>query len=733
MATTSSVLSSVLSFTLLMSGTSAVAWAAAQEEPSETSHKPAGIPRHDTQKSRHVSPNHAKSRHQDEADESLTVRGHAHPVNGGALGTKRVLDTPFSIRTVTAAEIQERQVKSLARVFSQDASVISNGDTYSFNAYSVTVRGVPLDDYNGYKINGTPFFMTTVELPLESFEAVQLLKGASGFMYGFNAPGGIIDFQTKKPTDARTFSFDAGYSSGAVGSQHIDTGGRLFRNDIVGYRLNLTHENGETYSGSHVTRFSGSLSTDVRLAPNLLWTADAIYQDRKVQGGVQDFFIDDPSAYGSNRLPDAISGHKNLTASPASMFTSHTLFVSTGLHWDITKNWTARIDYSHSMDYRRYRGEWMSLQDQAGNYNTYMSTNPGSWAQYDQVQAILEGKFRTGFIRHDFTMGAAWQGLSRYLPYDSDYVDIGGQNLYAPVINRSYSGSWNTATYRNYRSDQVGLFGSDTLTFDKHWSLLAGIRFTDFHQLTWKASAAKTALRTTPLTPTAALMFHPWKDTTIYASYVQALENGGTVGDTYKNARETLPPIRSDQVEIGAKVARASWDLTGALYRITRGAQYANADNVYVSNGTVTYQGAELSGHVDLPFGITLTDSLGAEGGKYSKADATIKGNKIEGIPLFQNVFQLTDRIPGVPGLSATAEVHYTASMWGDSSNTYHVPSYTLLNLRASYRTSIGHHKVTLRAELDNATNLHYWGFLASDYFFVGTPRAVFLNARFDL
>mgnify|MGYP004710570437 FL=1 len=76
----------------------------------------------------------------------------------------------------------------------------------------MTVRGVPLDDYNGYKINGTPFFMTTVELPLESFEAVQLLKGASGFMYGFNAPGGIIDFQTKKPTDARTFSFDAGYS-----------------------------------------------------------------------------------------------------------------------------------------------------------------------------------------------------------------------------------------------------------------------------------------------------------------------------------------------------------------------------------------------------------------------------------------------------------------------------------------------------------------------------------------
>ncbi len=665
--------------------------------------------------------------------EELDVHGTATPAfSGGALGSKRPLDTPFSIRTITSAEIQERQVKSLSRLLSQDASVVTNGDTYSFNAYSVTVRGVPLDDYNGYKINGSPFYMTTVELPLESFENVQLLKGASGYMYGFNAPGGIINYQTKKPTENRTFEVDAGYSSGAIASEHIDTGGRLF-NKVFGYRLNLTHEKGETYNGSHVERYSGSLGVDARITKNLLWTADAIYQDRKIRGLVQDFFID-PTTYPSNKLPDPISGNKNLNAYPGSMFTSHVLFLTTGLKWDISNNWKFRVDYSHSQDWRSYQSEWMSLNNREGDYDSYLSTDPRSWSDYNQAQGILEGSFHTGFVKHDVTLGATWQGLTKYLPTNSEYVNIGSQNMYAPIIPRPWNVNNESSVYRNYRSDQVGLFLSDTVTFTPQWSLLAGVRYTNFQQSGYNAADVRTAAyKVNPVTPTVALLYHPVRNMTVYASYVQALENGGTVGDTYKNARQTLPPIRSDQVEVGAKITRRSWDLTGALYRITRGAQYANADNYYVSSGTQVYQGFELNGHVDLPLGFVVTDSLGIEASKYKKTDPSIQGNTAEAIPTFQNMFTLTNNIQAVPGLSASAEVHYTGRMWGDAMNVYHIPGYTLLNLRASYRTHIGKHRVTFRAELDNVANTHYWGVLASDYFFVGAPRSVYLNARFDL
>ena len=218
---------------------------------------------------------------------TVTVQGtRTRSLGAGALGARSELETPFSVRQVDAEDLDARQVKSLGKVFANDASVMSLGDTYSFNAYSINVRGIPLDDYNGYKINGLPFFMTTVELPIETFESVQLLKGSSGFMYGFGAPGGIINFVTKKPTDKPLLSFDVGYRSDGVFSEHVDAGGRVGDDKRYGYRLNLTHEQGETYNGAHVQRNSGSLSVDTRLTASLTWTADAIYQSRRVQGGV---------------------------------------------------------------------------------------------------------------------------------------------------------------------------------------------------------------------------------------------------------------------------------------------------------------------------------------------------------------------------------------------------------------------------------------------------------------
>ncbi|MEK6297926.1 MAG: TonB-dependent receptor plug domain-containing protein, partial [Paraburkholderia tropica] len=238
---------------------------------------------------------------------TVTINGtrqQAPKVSSGALGTRSDLETPFSTRVVAQQELEDRQVKSLGKVFSEDAAVMSLGDTYSFNAYSINVRGIPLDDYNGYKINGLPFYMTTVELPVESFESIQLLKGASGFMYGFGAPGGIINFLTKKPTDTFTFSADVGYSSDSVFSQHIDTGGRFGPDSMFGYRFNITHEQGDTYNDTHVLRNSESLSLDARLTRSLTWTFDGLYQSRKVDGGIQDVMLSD---YTGSSLPRAPS------------------------------------------------------------------------------------------------------------------------------------------------------------------------------------------------------------------------------------------------------------------------------------------------------------------------------------------------------------------------------------------------------------------------------------------
>ncbi len=665
---------------------------------------------------------------------TVTVEGtrqQAPKVSSGALGTRSDLETPFSTRVVAQQELEDRQVKSLGKVFAEDASVMSLGDTYSFNAYSINVRGIPLDDYNGYKINGLPFYMTTVELPVESFESIQLLKGASGFMYGFGAPGGIINFVTKKPTDTFTFGADVGYSSDGVFSEHIDTGGRFGPQSMFGYRFNITHEQGDTYNGSHVLRNSESLSLDARLTNSLTWTFDGLYQSRKVDGGIQDVTLSD---YTGTSVPRAPSGRTNLSAYGDTFFNSNVYFLSSGLHWQIDPVWKASIDYSHSKDERNYSGQWLDLLNPQGDFDTDLNRSRGS-SIYDVVQATLEGKFSTGPIDHQVVLGASEQWLTKKTVPSSLYTDIGSNNLYDPITELTWNGTYDySQQYNNFNSQQKSLFASDTLSFLKYWSILAGIRYTSYHQTSWNApGTAGTSYTQTPVTPTLALMFRPRSDLLFYASYVEALEDGGTAAEGYANANQVLDPLKSKQYEVGVKYDGRTVGASAALFRIERGAEYGNAQNVYVSNGKERIDGLELDGHVNLPAGFRVAASTAWEAGKYSETEADLVGNRIEGIPRWQATLQVSDRIPGLNGVTANAEAHYYSSMMADANNQYVLPSFTLFNAGLSYRTMIGGHGVTLRAEVDNIFNRHYWGFLQSDYIFIGAPRTLAINARFDL
>ncbi len=665
---------------------------------------------------------------------TVTINGtrqQAPEVSSGALGTRSDLETPFSTRVVTQQDLEDRQVKSLGKVFAEDSAVMSLGDTYSFNAYSINVRGIPLDDYNGYKINGLPFYMTTVELPVESFESIQLLKGASGFMYGFGAPGGIINFVTKKPTDTFTFSADVGYSSDSVFSQHIDTGGRFGPDSMFGYRFNITHEQGDTYNDAHVLRNSESLSLDARLTRSLTWTFDGLYQSRKVDGGIQDVMLSD---YTGTGLPRAPSGRTNLSAYGDTFFNSNVYFVGSGLHWQIDPVWKASIDYSHSKDERNYSGQWLDLLDEQGDFNTYLNRSRGS-SIYDVVQATLEGKFSTGPVDHQVGLGASEQWLSKKTVPHYLYTDIGSNNLYDTITQHTWDGTYDySQQYNNFNSQQKSIFASDTLSVLKYWSILAGIRYTSYHQTSWTSpSASPVSYTQNPVTPTLALMFRPRSDLLFYASYVEALEDGGTAAQGYANANQVLDPIKSKQYEVGVKYDGRHVGASAALFRIERGAEYGNAQNVYVSNGKERINGLELDGHVDLPAGFRVAASTAWEAGTYSETEADLIGKRIEGIPRWQATLQISDRIPGVTGLTANAEVHYYGSMMADANNNYVLPSFTLVNAGLSYRTTVAGHGVTLRAEVDNLFNRHYWGFLQSDYMFVGAPRTLALNARFDL
>lgn len=663
---------------------------------------------------------------------TVTVTGqqtHEPKIIAGALGSASALETPFSTVQVNSEELQDRQIKALSKVFTGDSSVDAKGDTYSLTASNLTVRGVRLDNGGSYKINGLPIFVTTLELPMETFESVQLLKGASGFMYGFGAPGGVVNYVTKKPTDHTTLSLDAGFRSDGVWSEHIDTGGRIGPDDAFGYRFNAVHEEGETPTRSHVNRDAYSLSLDARINPDLTWTADTMYQERLINGGIQNYRL---PQYTGTSLPDPINPRDDRVGIEGTTFHTRLWMAATGLRWNITPDWSASVDYNHFFQNRNYVSEYPTLLNKQGDYREWLSAGDGT-AVYDQIQAMLQGNFSTGPIGHKVVLGVSRQTYDRRSATTSLTAYLGNNNLYTDPDRYTYAGQIDFPTYHVSDITQRSVFASDTLDLTHGWSLLGGLRLTDYVQDVYSVAGAKTShYRKVPLTPTIALMYRPRPDTTFYASYVEALEAGTTAGSTYENAGETLDPVESKQYEVGVKTERQAWGGSLAVFRLERGAEYGNSAGLYVQNGEERYQGVELNARLEVTDTTTLKSSSTWLDATFTKSEEALVDNRVAGVPRFQQSLEISQRVPAIDGLKLYADARYKGPSEANDTNTLEVPSFTLFGAGASYRIPAGDHDVTLRAAVDNIANHRYWAFASSESVYLGAPRTVSLNVSFD-
>jgi iron complex outermembrane receptor protein len=77
-----------------------------------------------------------------------------------------------------------------------------------------------------------------------------------------------------------------------------------------------------------------------------------------------------------------------------------------------------------------------------------------------------------------------------------------------------------------------------------------------------------------------------------------------------------------------------------------------------------------------------------------------------------------------------SAAAIYTGSSYGDLLNTDKVPAYTLYDVGARYIVDVGGLLTTLRLDLQNLTNKHYWnGFNGTR---IGDPRTLLLSATVE-
>ena len=651
-------------------------------------------------------------------------------VSSGALGARSQLDTPFSTTVVTSEELQDRQPSKLGDVFATDASVSDNGNAYNAWATYVTVRGMQLDWQSGFKIDGMPFNSYGITMPYEQLEKVELLKGLTGFMYGFGAPGGVVNYVTKKPPVSTTpvRSVDIGYYTDGVWTEHADLGGRIGPDGMFGYRLNATHEEGKTYNDGNVRRDAVSLSLDARITRDLKATFGALYQERHSSGITGAIST---AQYPGTSLPRTLSGGTGDLSGPDQHLNTNVQLYTAGVQYNLGPDWTLNATYSYSKSSRDRNESTYSLLNGAGDYtDSRFAGKEGHQLSLWQVSA--EGNVKTGPFQHQLVFGAAYQRQTNDYGANSFFGQIGTGNIYQPNTN-TFDSAPNYYTYRNSDITQKALFASDTIQLTQRWSVLGGVRYTNYEQHGYSTTGATTSTysQNGVVTPTVALMFKLAPTTMLYTSYVESLEAGTIVGDTYANRGVQLKPLRSKQYEVGVKSEHARWSATAALFRIERGSEYANSANVFTQDGQSIFQGVEFGGDVRLGSSWNVGGDLMWINTKYEKGAAN-NGNRVAGAPQFVVAGHATYSVPYVPGLRLGADAKFTGNTNVRPSANLNAPGYMLVNLGASYATRIGGYDVTFRAAIDNLLNRRYWEYQYADYVTPGDPRTLSLNARID-
>ncbi|WCE06028.1 TonB-dependent receptor [Pseudoxanthomonas sp. JBR18] len=668
-------------------------------------------------------------------------------VTGGAFGVVSKLNTPFSISAVPSEALQDKQPPSVYEAFAGDASVTRQaGGAYTGWGSFISVRGIPISSTDGsQKLNGVPITTWGLSLPMEVMDQIQLMKGASGFMYGFTSPGGAVNYVTKKPVEGSLLSVDFGWTSDNLLKEHVDIGRGATDGSGLGFRLNAVNENGTTPTGTDVKRQSIALSTTANLTDAITWSFDSIYLKSEFDKPAPMIYV---SAYNQAKLPSADDVVRNPQANEA-YDNPRFLYVGTGFNWKFAPGWNADLRYTHSRTDQIYSKGYLNLLDASGRYQDRVFESRTTYDN-DDAQLLVSGEVDVLGTSNKLVFGATVirqqedRGLSHQYP---GFVSYGYRNLYtSTAFDYTPIDVKNQRMFPNNGNEQKAFFVSDTIEFTPNWLAIVGVRFTHYQQhqnLYTFASAtdfSKTRidLSTDETTPTLALMYKPQADTTFYASYSEALEPGNSVQQVYANAGQLTDPNTSKQWEIGYKQDGRTVRATAAAFRVDRGTGYANEANYWVQSGISRYQG------LDASIDVKLTDDLavGASAVWLDKADYLnasspwLLDKKVPGAFDYSGAVHVDYALSSIEGLSFSGQARYTGRTVAYENAgrqlTIETPSYTLVDVSAKYQQLVGAHALTYRAGVNNLFDKSYWIGGSATYMFLGDPRTFFASVTLD-
>ena len=659
----------------------------------------------------------------------------------GGFSDTPLLYTPASVTSIDREQMQDLSIRSTTDAVKFDASV---SDSYNAVGYAeqFSIRGFALDNTSSYRKDGLAIPGDT-QIPLENKERIEVLKGLAGLQAGVAAPGGIVNYVVKRPTNTplRSVTVEARERGTLYGT--VDLGGRS-DDRRFGYRINAAGERIRSYvKGADGERSFISGAFDWQLTPAALLQLDMDYQDKSqiTAPGYQ--------LIRNEVLPTGISAKTLLNDQPwTKPVDTKSSNVGLRFEYQLSDSWRTTVSMNkHKFQRDDYAAFPYGCSNEGigfypgfcsnGDYDLYDYQSVGESKSPFGAQALLQGKFVTGALGHDLTLGAsAFRRSDRFGDYVYDYV--GYSNIYNNLANPPAPPERTTGpVFERRHENERSVFVQDIVSLSQQFKLHAGVRHVEVKRSEFGVAPSDSAFTL----PNVALVYNPTQDWTVYGSMAHGMEHGGVAPIETTNANRALDPSRSKQFEFGVKGAvNSALNVSAALFQVTKGLEFTrlNADDssTYVRAGEARHRGIELAlqGKAlrDFQYSVALA-ALDTE--QSGTGQAGMDGKRVTNVPKFKSTAWLEYAVPGVQGLKLNGTWQYAGSKAFDVENRTFVPGYHVFDLGAAWATHIAGTATTLRAGVQNVGDKFYWRDVTpalGGYLLPGAPRTFRLSAQVD-
>ena len=667
-----------------------------------------------------------------------------------SIGDASLSRTPISANVIDAQQMEAVGAKRLADLTKFDASMSDAYNTAGYWDYA-TVRGFVIDNKFNYRREGMPINAETF-IALDNKDSVEILKGTSGIQAGTSSPGGLINYNVKRPTekDLRTVRLEAtSYGNALVA---VDLAGRAGANKEFGYRINAAAEKVDHYTpAANGNRQLLAIATDWRINKDSILEAEFEYSHRSQPS------VPGMSLMGS-QLPSP-NAKLNINSQPWSQpVVLDGLTGTVKFEQAINSNWRwsaqAGTQKLSSQDrvafpYGCTDGDnyYANTYCPNGNFDLYDFRSDNESRSTSSAKLEIKGQLDTAFAKINPSFGVLVNRVKdRFDKQAYNYSGAGNLNSFVALpADASLTGE---NTNRDERSTEFYFNNSHNWTAD--FTTWSGVRHTRLSRQSVRTDGSRATDYDQNLTTrflAASYQINPAH--MVYASFGQGVESEVAPGRSrYTNAGEALPALTSKQFEIGVKGELEQLRWSAAWFDITRpmfgdlGSCSKTASCTRQADGSSKHSGLELTAatptasatqpwHLD--GGITIINAK-RQG---SVIDTSQNGLKPTNVPNWVLRLNAAYKITAVAGLTLNAHLSHEGKRAVLPDNSVSIPAWTRLDLGASYVTKIGNLPATWSLGIENVMNKSYFKEspyqFSHVYLFPGAPRTARLSVQIAL